>query len=73
MVKRYGRLYEELKLKRGSVIFLQPAFFLLRRLILAIAVVLLSDYLIVQIYLMVAQILIAVFILEYVKPLKEPY
>ena len=69
--KKFGILYEELEIVRGRKVFLQPFFFLLRRLTLAFAVTVTSEILIAQIYLVVAQSLIALIILEYVKPLKS--
>ena len=49
---------------------MQPAFFLLRRLILAIAVVILYDVLIGQIFLIWGQSTIALFIIEFTRPFK---
>ena len=47
--QRFGLVYEELSLKTGRKVFLHPAFFLFRRLALAIALVAFKDYLCVQI------------------------
>ena len=71
MKRRYGALYNDLKLAQGNMIFLQPGFFLVRRLILASAVVLAYDVLIVQIYLIMAQSIIAVIIAAYTRPFKS--
>ena len=70
MMKRFGSVYEDLDLKRGRWIFLQPAFFLIRRLILAFTVVMVP-YLIAQIYLVIAQSLISLLIVDYVHPFKD--
>ena len=53
MERRFGILYQDLKIKRGSNVFLQPAHFLGRRLILAVAVVALWETLIWQIFMFV--------------------
>ena len=68
MKKRFSHLYEELRLQSGRPVFLYPAFFLLRRLILAFAVVVCYEYLIAQIYLVWAQCIIALLIIEFARP-----
>jgi hypothetical protein len=70
MRKRFGELYENLRLKSGKTVFLQPSFFLLRRLILAFAVVVVQEVLIGQIYLIWLQCIIAVCVMEYAYPFK---
>lgn len=57
MQGKYGALYEELNLKAGKVALLVPTFFLLRRMMLAIAIVTVGKVLIWQIFLMSAQII----------------
>lgn len=59
----YGKLYEELNPQAGTKILLQPSFFLLRRLLLALAVSSVGQTLIWQIYLMTAQIIIQIIII----------
>ena len=49
---RYGTIYEQIYLKEDSKVLLQPMFFFLRRLLLAIAVVILDQVLILQILFM---------------------
>jgi len=68
--KRFASVYEELDLKKGPLIFLQPAFFLVRRVILAVTIVVVP-HIIVQIYLIVAQTLVAVIIMQYIKPFSD--
>ena len=68
---KYGGVFEELSLERGAWVFMQPAFFLIRRLILAVTVVAVP-YLIVQIYLVTTQSLISLLIVEYVRPFSSP-
>ena len=50
--KSHGHLYNDLNIKNGPVVLLQPGFFLLRRLLLAIAVCLVGKVLIWQIFIM---------------------
>ena len=66
--RRYGKVYEDLELKNGWPVFFWPAFFLIRRLILAVVVVCVP-YLIGQFYLVWAQSIISVMILGHAKPL----
>lgn len=40
---RFGTLYENLRLDRGAAVLFQPTFFLIRRFVLACAVVALSE------------------------------
>ena len=63
MRQRYWALYEELNLKAGRKILFVPGFFLLRRLMLAIAICVFGKVLIWQVLLMVAQIITQVFII----------
>ena len=42
MITRYGNLYNELDLKSSKIVLSQPAFFLLRRLMIAIAIVIVN-------------------------------
>ena len=70
MRKRFGELYENLQLKSGKIVFLQPAFFLLRRLMLAFAIVIVQEVLIGQIYLIWGQCTIALCVMEYTYPFK---
>ena len=65
--RRFGKLYEDLHLQNGKKVFLWPAFFLIRRSILAISVVLVPS-LIGQFYLFWLQCIIAAIILGYARP-----
>ena len=49
--ERYGSIYSGLRQKSGKAVLMQPAFFLVRRLIVAIAIVFFRETLIAQIYL----------------------
>ena len=44
--RRIGKLYEDLLVSKGAIIFYQPAFFLIRRLMLVVAVTVFSEVLI---------------------------
>ena len=66
--KRFGVLYEDLEMKEGQKLYLQPTFFLIRRLLLCLAVTVTAEYLYAQVIVFTIQSLIAVGILEYVKP-----
>ena len=55
---KYGALYEELKLSRGRTILYAPGFFLMRRMLLAVAISGVNGTLIWQIMLMASQIII---------------
>ena len=63
MRKKYGALYEELDLRAGKKILYVPGFFLLRRMMLAIAICLVGKVLIWQIFLMAVQIITQVYII----------
>ena len=56
MEKGYGVYYEELRLKSGKKTLLVPSFFLIRRLMLAIAVCVVGKVLIWQIMILAAQV-----------------
>ena len=51
MESRYGSLYSNLRMKSGKGVLLQPAFLILRRLMLSFAIVVFRDNLSVQIFL----------------------
>ena len=63
MRHKYGALYEELDLRAGKKILFVPGFFLLRRMMLAIAICIVGKVLIWQIFLMAAQIILQVHII----------
>ena len=72
VVEKFGHILKSLDTKRrGRIVLLQPTWFLLRRLTLSIAVVIFYDKLIVQVYLVVAQIIIQVIIYGYARPFKD--
>ena len=68
MTNRYGLLYDNLEISRGPKIYLQPLWFLIRRIMLGFAVTWTAELLIVQIYLISTQTVVAVMILYYIKP-----
>lgn len=53
-------MYADLDLRKGKRVLVQPAFFLIRRYLLALAVCTFNDHLIVQVFLMAAQIIVQV-------------
>ena len=52
MRNQYGHLYEELDLRVGKMALIQPLFFILRRLMLAIVIAIINQNLIWQIMVM---------------------
>lgn len=60
---RYGELYPELNMKNGRTMLWVPGFFLLRRIMLGIAVCVVGRFLIWQIFLLTAQIIIQIIII----------
>ena len=67
--RKYGVVYEGLKIKNGPSVFLVPAFFFIRRLILAVIVVRMPE-LITQICAVYIQAILAGVVLS-VRPLKD--
>lgn len=67
MVKRVGALYDELDIRKGAKIFLQPVFFLVRRLVMAATIVHLNYFLVAQIMLILLQSALSVTILSYIR------
>ena len=63
MKKKYGALYEDLKLTSGKKVLSIPGFFLLRRLMIALAICNVGDILIWQYVLLASQVIIQVNIL----------
>jgi len=70
--KKYSAFYEELELRNGEMVLLQPIWFLLRRLMLAVMVVFLNTAVIWQIALMTANVITQVIILGLVQPFVLP-
>ena len=70
MQQRYGSLYENLRMKPGKSALLQPAFFLLRRLVLTFAGVVFRESLITQLLLVWGQSIIAICIIGFANPFK---
>ena len=68
MTNRYGLLYDNLDIRKGPRVYLQPLWFLIRRIILGFSVTWTSELLIVQIYLITTQTVVAVYILYLIKP-----
>jgi len=69
--ERHGAFYDELSLRNGKMVLLQPVWFLVRRLLLAIIVVLLKTTVIWQISLMTLTVITQVIILGRVGPFVE--
>ena len=67
---QFGKIYEDLRLKSGKVALFQPSFFLIRRFVLAFAVVIYHENLFAQVYLVWAQSIITVFIIDLAGPYK---
>ena len=67
MVKRVGALYDELDIRKGAKIFVQPVFFLVRRLVMAATIVQLNFFLVGQIMLILLQSALSVTILSYIR------
>ena len=67
MKRRVGTLYDELDIRKGKKIFIQPIFFLLRRLILAYTVVHMNDNFAGQIAVILLQTLTSLMILSFLE------
>ena len=59
----YGAYYEDLNLDAGKRILLQPAFYLVRRTLLALAIVYVKEYLFWQLLILTATIMFSILIL----------
>ena len=70
---RFKILYERLELKKGIIVLIQPIFFLLRRLILTLSVVLLDQTLIWQVMLLYFQVIVSIIIISYIEVEKTIY
>ena len=68
--RKYGKMYDELNIRGSKVVLVQPFFFLLRRLMLAVAIVNMQKVLIWQIMVMSSQIVASVIIIGNVRPYK---
>ena len=68
MKEKFGSLYDGLKLKEGQKVLFEPIYFLFRRLLLALLVVVIDQALIWQIFLMSAQIVSSVILIGHVHP-----
>jgi len=66
--KKYGKFYEELDLRNGKMVLLQPVWFLLRRFTLSVMVVFLNTTVIWQVALMTFTIIMQVIILGRIEP-----
>ena len=60
IVKKYGNLYEELKLKAGKKVLLYPSFFFIRRYLIALAITGVDSIFIWQLTIMVGQVLLQI-------------
>jgi hypothetical protein len=61
--RRYGAMFEELSLASGPYVLIWPCYFLLRRLLMAIIVVIFRKFLCVQIFLCSISIITAIIII----------
>jgi len=68
--QKYGKFYEELDLRNGKMVLLQPIWFLLRRFLLSFMVVFLNTTVIWQVALMTLTIIVQVIILGRIEPFK---
>jgi len=73
MHKKHGAFYEELELRNGKLVLMQPAWFLARRLLLAVMVVFLNTTVIWQIALMNLTVIVQVILLGRVAPFKRRF
>ena len=64
MRQTFGQMYDELNLRRGRSVLIQPSFFLIRRFLLVLAVCVFNEHLIWQIIVMIVQILTQQIIIE---------
>lgn len=65
---RFGALYQDLRLSNGIRVLYQPTFFLIRRIILALTVVVIKEMLILQLLLVFFQSFVAILILQLANP-----
>jgi len=70
--QKYGEFYKDLNLEQGRMVLLQPTWFMLRRLMLAVTVVFFNSTVIWQIAVIVTQIILQVNLLGWVKPFTDP-
>ena len=70
---RFKILYERLELKKGIIVLIQPIFFLFRRLILTLSVVLVDQTLIWQVMLLYFQVIASIIIISYIEVEKTIY
>ena len=68
MARTYGSVYEELDLRQGAQTLTQPFFFIFRRMMLAVAIVIMNEVLIWQVMLMASQIVASVIIIGNARP-----
>jgi hypothetical protein len=61
--RRFGAMFEELSLEQGPYVLIWPCYFLVRRLLLAIIVVIFKDFLWMQIFLCSMSIITAIIII----------
>jgi hypothetical protein len=61
--RRFGAMFEELSLEKGPYVLIWPCYFLVRRLLLAIIVVIFKDFLWMQIFLCSMSIITAIIII----------
>jgi len=66
--RKYGKCYEDVDLRNGNMVLLQPIWFLLRRFIVSVMVVFFNTTVIWQIALMTLTIIVQVIILGRVQP-----
>ena len=73
MMRTYGHLYDELDLRVGKLALVQPLFFIVRRFMLAIAIVSLAKHLIFQIMIMSSQIVTSAIIIGNLSPFRGQF
>ena len=66
----FGDFYEELDLERGKKVFLQPAFFLLRRVIFAVMILFINKFT-WQFVMLIIQLIAAIVLLILLQPFAE--
>ena len=71
MREKFGHLYQDLNTKLGRWTIIWPTFFLVRRLALTIAIVMVEK-LIWQMMILVGQVIVSLIIVSFLEALQEP-
>lgn len=72
MQARFGGWFEDLDLRKGHIVLIQPTFYVLRRIHLALTVVYLEQWFIWQSYMLFAQVIFSIIMVGHIKPWREP-